>query len=176
MIRTRAGNKNVASIRKLDGFNPGATQKSPQNMASHSFKMGKRFMRLIHSPHLLVRTNSERFLLAEGIFKTILANESHWLQLVLVLSVHWWPAPISVGGLLVMLRISRTHLHRLFKVKAFGDEICIVQQHLHVVNVTVNTIRNSWILHLHCHLFALSCDCMVNLRSFNTSKKQRWWS
>ena len=29
------------------------------------------------------------------------ASESHWLQLVLVLTVHWWPTPVSVGGLLV---------------------------------------------------------------------------
>jgi hypothetical protein len=33
-------------------------------------------------------TTSERFLLAGGNFRAIVASESHWLQLVLVLSVH----------------------------------------------------------------------------------------
>ena len=55
---------------------------------------------LIHSPHLLVRVTSERFLSAWGIFRVILASESHWLQPVLVFSVHWWPTRVSVGGLL----------------------------------------------------------------------------
>ena len=40
---------------------------------------------------------SERFILAGGTFRAILANESHWLQPMLVLSVHWWPAPAGVG-------------------------------------------------------------------------------
>ena len=40
---------------------------------------------------------SERCLLAGGIFRAILVSESHWLQPVLVLSVHWWPAPTCVG-------------------------------------------------------------------------------
>jgi hypothetical protein len=43
---------------------------------------------LIYSPHLLVWATSERFLPAEGTFRVILASESHWLQPVLVLSVH----------------------------------------------------------------------------------------
>ena len=58
---------------------------------------------LIHSPHLLVRVTSERFLPAGGTFRAILASESHWLQPVLVLSIHWWPTPINVGGLLAYL-------------------------------------------------------------------------
>jgi len=33
----------------------------------------------------------------KGGFRAILASESHWLQRVLVLSVHWWPAPAGVG-------------------------------------------------------------------------------
>jgi hypothetical protein len=45
-------------------------------------------MKLIHSPHLLVRATSERFLPTWGTFRAILASESHWLQLVLVFSVH----------------------------------------------------------------------------------------
>ena len=55
---------------------------------------------LIAHPHLLVRATSERFLSIGGTFGVGLASESHWLQLVLVLTVHWWPTPISVGGLL----------------------------------------------------------------------------
>ena len=55
-------------------------------------------VRLIHSPHMLVWATSERFLLAWGTFRTILANESHWLQQVLVSSVYWWPALAGVGS------------------------------------------------------------------------------
>ena len=56
----------------------------------------------IHSPHLLVRVTGEGFQPAWGTFRASLASESHWLQLVvLVLSVHWWPTPIIMGGLLV---------------------------------------------------------------------------
>ena len=36
-----------------------------------------------------------------AIFRVGLASASHWLQPVLVLIVHLWPAPVSVGGLLV---------------------------------------------------------------------------
>ena len=49
---------------------------------------------LLPSPHL---ATSERFLLARGTFRAILASESHWLQPVLVLSVHWWTTPVGVG-------------------------------------------------------------------------------
>ena len=35
-----------------------------------------------------------------GTFRAILVNERHRLQPVLVLSVHWWPAPASVGSVL----------------------------------------------------------------------------
>ena len=37
------------------------------------------------------------FLSAGGTFRAILAIESHWLQQMLVLSVHWWAAPVGVG-------------------------------------------------------------------------------
>ena len=50
---------------------------------------------------MLVRATSERFLPAGDIFRAILASESHWLQPILVPSVHWWPAPIGVGSVLV---------------------------------------------------------------------------
>ena len=55
---------------------------------------------VIPSPHLLVLVTSERFLPTWGTFRTILASESHWLQPVLVLSVHWWPTPVDVGRVL----------------------------------------------------------------------------
>ena len=56
-------------------------------------------LRLIAHPHLLVRVTSEWFLLAGVNFRAALASENHLLQLVLKLDVHWWPTPVSVGGL-----------------------------------------------------------------------------
>ena len=53
---------------------------------------------IIHSPHLLVQATNERFLPAWGTFRAILASEGHRLQPMLVLSVHWWPAPVGVGS------------------------------------------------------------------------------
>jgi hypothetical protein len=45
---------------------------------------------------MLVRATSERFLPAWGTFRAILASESHWLQPLLVLFVHRWPAPLGM--------------------------------------------------------------------------------
>ena len=56
---------------------------------------------LIAHPHLLVRTTSKWFLPAGATFRDGLASESHWLQPMLVRTVHWWPALVSVCGLLV---------------------------------------------------------------------------
>jgi hypothetical protein len=53
--------------------------------------------RLIPSPHMLVLATSNRFLSAWDTFRVILASESHWLQPMLLLSVHWWPTPAGVG-------------------------------------------------------------------------------
>ena len=39
---------------------------------------------------------NEQFLPAGATFKISLANENHWLQPMLVLTVHWWPTPVSV--------------------------------------------------------------------------------
>ena len=33
------------------------------------------------------------------LFRVGVASESHWLRPMRVLAVHWWPAPVSVGGL-----------------------------------------------------------------------------
>jgi hypothetical protein len=35
-----------------------------------------------------------------ALFRAILAYESHWLQPVLVFSIHCWPAPTGVGSVL----------------------------------------------------------------------------
>ena len=59
-------------------------------------------MHLIAHPHLLVRATNERFLPAWVIFRASSASESHWLQPVPVLTVHWWPVPVSVDGLLLV--------------------------------------------------------------------------
>ena len=56
-------------------------------------------MLLIAHPLLLVQVTSERFLPTWVAFKVGLASESHWLQPVLVFTVHWWLALVSVGGL-----------------------------------------------------------------------------
>ena len=54
---------------------------------------------VITHPQLLVWVASERFLLAWATFRAGLASESHWLQPMLVLTVVWWLALVSVGGL-----------------------------------------------------------------------------
>ena len=51
-------------------------------------------------PHLLVWVTSVRFLSARATFKIGSGNESICLQPMLVLSVHWWPVPVSVGAVL----------------------------------------------------------------------------
>ena len=46
-------------------------------------------IQLIAHLYLLVRVTSEPFLQGGTTFKVGLANESHWLQPMLVLTVHW---------------------------------------------------------------------------------------
>ena len=50
---------------------------------------------------MLVMATSEQFLQAGGTLRAILASESHWLQPLMVFSVHWWPAPAGVGRVLM---------------------------------------------------------------------------
>ena len=47
----------------------------------------------------MVRATSELFLPTRATFRSNLASESYWLQPVLVITVRWWSAPVSVGGL-----------------------------------------------------------------------------
>ena len=65
------------------------------------FKYVMAMWKLKAHPHLLARATNERFLLTRATFRSILASKNHWLQPVLVLTVRWWPAPVSVGGRLV---------------------------------------------------------------------------
>jgi hypothetical protein len=69
------------------------------NMAWRYFKRVTGCLQIIAHAHLLVQARSERFLLARATFRVGLAGESHWMQPMLVLTIHWWHAPISVGGL-----------------------------------------------------------------------------
>ena len=50
-------------------------------------QMSHRFRWFIAHPHSLVRATSGRFLLAKTTFRVGLANESQWLQPILVLTV-----------------------------------------------------------------------------------------
>ena len=51
--------------------------------------LGGTRMYLIAHPHLLVRETSERFLPSWSTFRVGLISESHWLQLVMILTIHW---------------------------------------------------------------------------------------
>ena len=86
----------------------------PYNRGSFTRVLGNT-LGLIPSPHLLVLATNERFLPTWGTFRAILASESHWLQPILVLSIHWWPTPTGVGRVLAKARwewsISATTLY-----------------------------------------------------------------
>jgi hypothetical protein len=77
---------------------------------------------LIAHTHVLVRATNERFLPVGGNFRVGLASESHWLQPVLVLTIHWWPTPINVGELYHYLCGSMQNC----KPKSMRPEPCIV--------------------------------------------------
>jgi hypothetical protein len=66
-----------------------------------SFKANDNIVTLTPSPHLLVLATIERFLSAGGTISAISSNESHWLQPMLVLSVHWWPTQVGVRRVLL---------------------------------------------------------------------------
>jgi hypothetical protein len=84
------------ALRRSRPFQP---MKNLRMQWSHAFNVVCE-VALVPSPHLLVLATNERCLPTRGIFEAILASESHWLQPVLVLSVHWWPSPVGVGWVL----------------------------------------------------------------------------
>ena len=98
----------------------------------------------IAHPYLLMRGTSVRFLQARGTFGVGLASESHWLQLVLVLAVHWWPTPIRVGGLLMQLLPSpqiKAHLLTSSFLKPIFKTVD--DRHLQIKDSLVNTWKSS---------------------------------
>ena len=72
--------------------------------------------RVIVNPHILVRTTNEWFLPAGATFRAGSASENQRLQLMLVVAVHWWPAPVCVGGLLPTRANSSTQSVHWFQV------------------------------------------------------------
>jgi hypothetical protein len=42
----------------------------------------------------------------QGSFKIGLASENHWSQPMMALTVQWWPTPVSVGGLFMLILIN----------------------------------------------------------------------
>ena len=54
---------------------------------------------ILYTPHI-------HLLLRATTFRAILVSESHQLQPMLVLSVHWWPAPVGVGSVLVIMQVN----------------------------------------------------------------------
>ena len=84
---------------KMEGMHNPFTTLSQETGFSTYFIICQVPWRLIAHQHLLVHATSEWFLLAWATFRDGLASESHWLHPVLVHIVHWWPAPVSVGGL-----------------------------------------------------------------------------
>ena len=71
-----------------------------------------------------MQTTSERFLLAGATFGPGSASDSQWLQIVLVLTVHRWSAPICVGG----LQVSRVNhfIQKVTPMTLFGVSIIVV--------------------------------------------------
>lgn len=57
--------------------------------------------KLLAHPHLLAWATKEQLLPSWATFNSNVANESHWMSLVLVETVRWWRAPVGVGGLQV---------------------------------------------------------------------------
>ena len=74
---------------------------------------------IIVRPHLLVRVTSERFPPARVTFRSVLANESHWLQPLLVLTVRWWPDTNKCGRAIRVdgpILVSSSHLYKYRRV------------------------------------------------------------
>ena len=86
---------------------------------------------LIAHPHLLVRAISERFLPTWAAFRFGSANESHRLQPMLILTVHWWPAPICVGVAIHLVN-NIPFIRVLFSVTLFSGNTKLVRN-MHVI-------------------------------------------
>jgi hypothetical protein len=104
-------------------------------------------------PHLLVLPITERFLLVGANFGIGLASENHWLQQVLVLTVHRWPTPISVGGLSVKsyslgsLGPSRAlHSHKYFRPWTTTKITLVTRIHSKLRGITPVTTKVHMIL------------------------------
>ena len=84
---------------------------------------------LIAHPHLLVRATIERFLPTRATFRSVLANDNHWLQPMLELIVRWWLAQVSVGGLLYNPSLkksnSKSSMFQDNKLQAPKPQCCI---------------------------------------------------
>ena len=62
-------------------------------------------------------------------FRTDLANESHWLQPVLVLTIRWWSALVSVGGLLETMPMVEAYLSlSQLKDNTHGYEVVLIRK------------------------------------------------
>ena len=85
-------------------------------------------------------STNERFLPTGGTFRVILANENHWLRPVMVLSIHWWPAPAGVGRVYVCLtnnfssRMSRDY-------HGFGIHSPLINYVVHRLPICVSLIH-----------------------------------
>ena len=102
------------------------TAESLARASSHTPLFNKLSCLLISFPHLLVLATSEQFLSAGGTLRAILASESHWLQLMLVLSVQRWPNTNMCGegvngGLAQYLRVGWMISHMESALKELVD-------------------------------------------------------
>ena len=135
---------------------------------------------LIAHPYILVQVTNERFLPARATFKPGSATESHWLQSVLVLTIHWWPAPVCVGGLHIRKRVvaAPTGCHmRYMKSRgcAISWKIKYSQGnfHQHVIYLKWSNIEHfdhPGLLQIRRRLALPCCAIVWNFRQKNSAK------
>ena len=87
-------------------------------------------IQLVANPHILVQATSERYLPTWATFRVGLASESHRWQLVLVLTIHWWPALVCVGW---AIRISHLLCHSCACVSLCSS------RHLYILQIEPNS-------------------------------------
>ena len=78
-----------------------------------------------------MQATSEWFLPTVATFSPGSTSESHWLQPVLVLIVHWWPARVCVGGLLDTMKFSPWTTSQILYQSMDGCEVLKWLQCLH---------------------------------------------